>query len=283
MPPKKSKTSPVVEFLRDLNDTKLLQQIQGETVASTKSPTLLEMIHDYEEDQQHDLNCKRSARECLLNLIEAYVTRQNYKDVANLVKPVMLALTSINVNTRSQYLSKLNNLYRDKFGLGSPEHQYAKGLFVLDRDEKLLKTQQAHGKRLKKNLNSVDILDTTIYRLINAGLQPESDWRDKFFVIALACGARLVEIASKAVSTFAESKEFPGQLNQLGIAKEREEGKEGKETRRSIDKPVIGIPVRQLVDLIHAAREELKATYATNPTLWLCLTKTSSMGKSGSK
>ena len=143
MPPKKSKTSPVVEFLRDLNDTKLLQQIQGEMEASTKSPTLLEMIHDYEEDQQHDLNCKRSARECLLNLIEAYVTKQNYKDVANLVKPVMLALTSINVNTRSQYLSKLNNLYRDKFGLSSPEHQYAKGLFVLDRD----KSSQANRLR----------------------------------------------------------------------------------------------------------------------------------------
>jgi hypothetical protein len=74
MPPKKSKTSPVVEFLRDLNERELLQRIQGEMEESTRSPTLLDMIHEYEEDQKHDLNCKRSARECLLNLIEAYVT-----------------------------------------------------------------------------------------------------------------------------------------------------------------------------------------------------------------
>ena len=56
MPPKaskKSKTSPVVEFLRDLNDRKLLQQIQGEMESITKSPTLLDLIHEYEEDQQH--------------------------------------------------------------------------------------------------------------------------------------------------------------------------------------------------------------------------------------
>ena len=268
MPPKAitskktSKTSPVVEFLRDLNDRKLLQQIQGEMESITKSPTLLDLIHEYEEDQQHDLNCKRSARECLLNLIEAYVTKQNYKEVATLVKPVMLALTSNNVNIRSQYLSKLNNLYRDKFGLGSLEHQYAKSIFVLEVDEKILKTKQAQGKRLEKNLNPVDILDTTVYRLINAGLLPEADWRDKFIAIALACGARLIEIASKAVSTFSESKEFPGQLNQLGIAKDREEAKEGKDTRRSIDKPVLGITVQQLVGLTDAAREELKATYA---------------------
>ena len=209
-----------------------------------------------------------------MNLIEAYVTKQNHKEVANLVKPVMLALTSNNVNIRSQYLSKLNNLFRDKFGLGSLEHQYAKSDFVLDKDEKLLKTKQAQGKRLEKNLNPVEILDTTVYRLINAGLLPDATWQDKFIAIALSCGARLVEIASKSVSTFAESKEFPGQLNQFGIAKDREEGKEGKgDYKRSIDKPVLGINVRQLVDLIHAAREELKAAYANEPRIVALLDK----------
>ena len=57
----------------------------------------------------------------------------------------MLALTSTNVNMRSQYLSKLNLADRDVFGDHSVEHQYAKSVFVLTAEERLLKVGEVLG------------------------------------------------------------------------------------------------------------------------------------------
>jgi len=256
----KSKTS-LVEFLQDAAQN--LDLIQKEMKDKTTSPTLLDMIHEYDEEHKHTLNCKRSARACLIALIEAYVTLQNYKDVVTLAEVIMRALTSENVNMKSQYLSKLNNVFRDKFGKLSEPHLFAKGVLKLQNEEKAFKTTQDQDKRLQKNLNPHEILDVTIYRIINAGLETKASWKDKFISIALACGSRLIEIACDAVSRFSESKESPGQLNQKGIAKDQDAATQGQ---RSVDKPVIGMTVERLLLLIQEGRDLLKA-YALQPNI----------------
>ena len=63
-----------------------------------------------------------------------------------------------------------------------------------------MRNEMTSRRRLEKNTNPHEIIDTQVYKLILKGQELVADWKDKFIAIALSCGARLIEIASESVS-----------------------------------------------------------------------------------
>ena len=120
-----------------------------------------------------------------------------------------------------------------------------------------MRNNKASQRRLEKNVNPYEVLDTQVYKLILKGWELTSDWKDKFIAIALSCGARLIEIAAPGVSKFSESLDpmgVPnGLLHQEGVAKD-EHGAKIRGAERHVHKPVIQIQAWEVVMMIQTAR-----------------------------
>ena len=201
------------------------------------------------------------------------MTKVNAKNVAELAKPVLRALTEPNLSMVSQHFTLVNNVYKEKFGKNSELHEYVKKTLVLTAEERRLVIDNSSRKRLQKNENQKEIKATLIYATILKGTEPAADWRDKFIAIALACGPRLIEIASESVSEFDESKESVGLVHQAGVAKD-DSGTEERGEQRHVDKPVIGITVKELLAMIQEARALVRVAFRNNQQLSTALALT---------
>ena len=254
-----------IKFLQDLNTVKSLRAIRQEEKkrregvedkGDEKKPrkkTLLDNIHDYDKDHE----CKRSARLCLITIAVKFSNKTNYRKMISLLEGPIRALTEPNLDMVDQYFTMVNNAYKTKFGANSQQHVWSKKTLHLTAEEKHMRNKKASQRRLEKNVNPQEILDTQVYNLILKGQGLTADWKDKFIAIALSCGARLIEIASPGVSKFSESKEAPGQLHQEGVAKD-EHGTQVRGAERHVDKPIIQLQVPELLKMIEDARRLLR-------------------------
>ena len=203
-----------LKFLQDLNRPKSLRELREieqkkQEIQETKErkKAILKRIHDFDVEHKHDLNCKRSVRGCFIALVMAYTTKTNYRKVLPWAEPILRALTEPNLDMVDQHFTMVNNAFRDKFGENSEQHIWSKRTLHLTPEEKRMRNEMASRRRLEKNTNPHEIIDTQVYKLILKGQELVADWKDKFIAIALSCGARLIEIASEDVSKFSESKE----------------------------------------------------------------------------
>ena len=261
-----------IKFLEELNTPKRLREIrqeeerrrQGEgSKGKDEKPrkkTLLDYMHEY--DQEHE--CKKSARLCLIAIAVNFSNKTNYKKIIGYLEQPLRALTEPNLNMVDQYFSKVNEAYKDKFGTNSAQHVWSKKTLHLTPEEKNMKNKEASSRRMEKNVNPQEIMDTQVYNLILKGQALDAGWKDKFIAIALSCGARLIEIASPGVSKFSESKDAPGQLHQEGVAKD-EHGTEVRGAKRLVDKPIIQLQVQELLKMIEDARRLLKEEKESSP------------------
>src|SRR5690606_19675422 len=144
------------------------------------------------------------------------------------------------------------------------QHIWSKKTLHLTPEEKNMKNKEASSRRMEKNVNPQEIMDTQVYNLILKGQALDAGWKDKFIAIALSCGARLIEIASPGVSKFSESKDATGQLHQEGVAKD-EHGTEVRGDKRLVDKPIIQLQVQELLKMIEDARRLLKEEKESSP------------------
>ena len=212
------------------------------------------------------MHCKRSARGCLILLIKAYLTKSNHKAVVDAVEPIARALTDYNVDMMSQLFSAINNAYRAKFKDGSAEHQYARSVMVLHKEERVLRQTQAAAIRVEHNIHAVQVSEVEVFamidRLLVTGGSPVNPpgealergadaWKDLLIGLALCSGARLIELCG--VSKYSESKLFPGLLHVEGVAKD-ERAAAARGHARHLDKPLIGVEVSRFVDLVDKAR-----------------------------
>jgi len=204
-----------IKFLEQLNTVKNLRMIREEEESRRKrvedkktddpekprKRTLVDYIHDY--DKKHE--CKRSARLCLIAITVKYSNKTNYKKMIELLEEPLRALTMPNLDMVDQYFTMVNNAYKAKFGENSKQHVWSKKTLHLTAEEKHMRNEKASHRRLEKNVNPHEVLDTQVYKLILKGWELTSDWKDKFIAIALSCGARLIEIAAPGVSKFSEA------------------------------------------------------------------------------
>lgn len=233
---------------------------------------LLERIHEF--SIKHE--CKRSLRGCLIGIALEHATDKNYKRVIKLIELPIRALTEPNLDMVDQHFTLVNNAFKKKFGENSDQHVWSKKSLHLTPEEKKMRSEMASQRRMEKNTNPHEILDTKVYKLILRGQELTADWQDKFISIALSCGARLVEIASAGVSMFSESKEAPGQLHQAGVAKD-EHGTKVRGDQRHVDKPVIKLTVQELLAMIQEARQLLRDEKKNVPELYALLQQSTTL------
>ena len=151
-------------FLKHVGSKEVLATIRAEarqdagTKKAGSSSTLLDMIHEFDDSHKDALKCNRSARGCLILLIKSYVTKRNYKEVAQLVEPVIRALTDYNPDSPDmiqQMFTKVNNAYAEKFKPDSEEHKYVRSVLVLNPEERILRTSKASAVRVEHNKHQV--------------------------------------------------------------------------------------------------------------------------------
>ena len=165
-----------LKFLQDLNRPKSLRELREieqkkQEIQETKErkKAILKRIHDFDAEHKHDLNCKRSLRGCFIALVMAYSTMTNYKKVLELVKEPLRALTEPNLTMVVQHFSKVNNAFKDKFGENSDQHVRSKKTLHLKPEERRMVVEMANRRRLEKNTNPHEIIDTQVYKLILKG------------------------------------------------------------------------------------------------------------------
>jgi hypothetical protein len=144
------------------------QEPHGKSGQRGKSPTLLQRIHEFDEEQKHKLSCNRCAHGCLVALLEAYLTKANHKKAAVLVEPLVRALTDFNVTMTSQLFTQINNTYSRRFGQSSPEHEAARQILVLQPEERVAKELKASSARVESNRNPIEVDELQVYQVIDA-------------------------------------------------------------------------------------------------------------------
>ena len=259
-----------IHYLEELNEEENLEEIRAAEKKRRESNKrselkneLMERIHSFDAEDE----CKRSVRLCLVAVAVAHSDEKTYKKIIQLLQKPLRALTEPNLDIVDQIFTEANNAYKKKFGAKSPQHILSKKTLHLTAEEKQLRNKDASLRRVEKNTNPVEIMDTEVYRLILKGQEITADWKDKFIAIALSCGSRLIEIASPGVSKFSESVDAPGQLHQDGVAKD-EHGTKVRGDERHIDKPIIKLTVQELLTMIKEARELLREEKKNVPHLF---------------
>lgn len=249
----------LLSFLKQMRHEPMLATIQqeaqvphGKSGQRGKSPTLLQHIHDFDQEEKHKLSCNRSARGCFVALLEAYLTKSNHKQVAVLAEPILRALTDFNVTMTSQLFTQVNNAYGRRFGQGSPEHEAAKKVFALHQEERRAKETQAEVVRVENNRNPIEVDEIQVYAAIQESMS--GTWLDRLIGLGLASGARLIELCG--VSTYSESKTGKNLLRVDGVAKDERAAK-ARGHQRILEKPLLVVSVQRFMEVVEKTREDV--------------------------
>jgi hypothetical protein len=258
----RKKNMALIPFLKTMRHEPMLATIQeeaqvphGKSGQRGKSPTLLQHIHEFDQEGKHKLSCNRSARGCLVALLEAYLTKSNHKRAAVLAEPLLRALSDFNVSMMSQLFTQVNNAYSRRFGPESPEHLAAKAMFLLHQDERVAKETQAAAVRVENNRNPIEVNELEVYAAIERSTSStEGTWVDRLIGLGLASGARLIELCG--LSTYSESKNVPNLLRVNGVAKDERAAK-SRGHLRTLEKPLLMISVERFLEVLAKTREEI--------------------------
>ena len=69
----------------------------------------------------------------------------------------------------------VNNAFKDKFGENSEQHVWSKKTLHLKPEERRMVVEMANRRRLEKNTNPHEIIDTQVYKLVLKGQELVAD------------------------------------------------------------------------------------------------------------
>lgn len=196
----------------------------------------------------------------------------DYSYIEPLKKYVQTRIT--NNNSAAQYMSKINNLFRDQYGKGTTPHLVMQKRLQLDAERRNERVLSAARTVDAQNTAPIDIdtknLEAFVRDLYEKSTKDVSAAAkyNKLIVAAICSGARKIELLNKDVSEFKiapKKKEFEFGSDvdvwQHGRAKDRAAMKNAASadevvSKDIIHKPVIFIKNSELKSLINEIRDD---------------------------
>ena len=176
--------------------------------------------------------------------------RKNMKLLKKLTNAVETA-DGISLNTKAKLYGEIRKM------TSGAKLKALEGVLVLTKEESDLRQATSNKKVQKANRNQIIIQDRKISDFLRslAYGSGEHKLEDAVVVLMLACGARMIEILNKKVSTFKKDPNDPAGVIQVGVAKMKGD-KEVKEAR-SVHKPLIVITPGDFLELLDAVRSQI--------------------------
>jgi hypothetical protein len=199
------------------------------------SKMLVDDIRNFDDSSKckTDLTCMKETFEKAL-LSEASDT--HIEGIMRLIAKIFQKIIT-NLNTRQQKFTELVNKtkkYRNNL------HGKAKGILVLNKDDKIVRIK-SHSKSLaKKHDNLVEFTEKEVLEAQKISMKG-STIQDRVIALQLACGARLIEILK--ASKF-EMTEDPHEIKVIGVAKQRTV----ELANKTIVRCLIGMTSKQFMD-----------------------------------
>lgn len=236
--------------------------------------------------KKYDANIanKRKSNGIVLAIIKKVITTIPAAELASddyaYIEPLRqyVQTRNANNNTAAQYMSAINNVFRDQYGKGTPVHLVMQKKLQLDAERRNERVLEAAKTVDKQNNATIDIdagkLETFVTDLLkNSEAGGSAAKYEKLIVAAICSGARKIELLNSNVSEFKiknkkdDKYEFGAKgdktvdIWQVGRAKDRAAMKDAPAadevvSGEVIHKPVIFITNKQLKQLIDDVRDD---------------------------
>ena len=186
-------------------------------------------------------------KSCILILLKTEVNSLSMaKKVLPRLKELIPVLYNSQVNTIPAYMTRINNLFRDK---SKELHEYSKTIMHGTALQKKARIKASNDAVARKNENMIELEYSLITKII-ADCSRSPKFANKMIALELASGSRKVELLSVKVARFNPSTENPNWIEQDGVAK-------NKGAERNIDKPLLVLSNEQFLSLLDEVRTEV--------------------------